>query len=115
MTDITIWHNPRCSKSRQTLALLKEKGFEPTVYEYLKEAPDRTQILQALVKLGMSAHELIRTGESAYKELGLSKDTSDKALVQAMHEHPILIERPIVFANDKAVIGRPPEQVLDIL
>jgi arsenate reductase len=115
MTDITIWHNARCSKSRQTLALLKEKGFEPSVHEYLKEAPDRTQILQALVKLGMSAHDLIRTGESLYKELGLSKETPDKVLVQAMHENPILIERPIVFANDKAAIGRPPEQVLDIL
>lgn len=115
MTDITIWHNPRCSKSRQTLGLLKENGFEPTVHEYLKDAPDRTLILQALVKLGMSAHDLIRTGESVYKELGLSKETPDKVLVQAMHEHPILIERPIVFANDKAAIGRPPEQVLDIL
>ncbi len=115
MTDVTIWHNSRCSKSRQTLELLKKQGHEPSVHEYLKDAPDRTQILQALVKLGMSAHDLIRTGESVYKELGLSKGTPDKELVQAMHENPILIERPIVFANDKASIGRPPEQVLDIL
>ncbi len=115
MSEITIWHNPRCSKSRQTLQLLQDKGHEPTVVEYLKDAPDRTQILQTLVKLGLSAHDLMRRGESVYKELGLSKDTPDKILVQAMHDNPILIERPIVFANDKASIGRPPEQVLDIL
>lgn len=115
MSEVTIWHNPRCSKSRQTLELLKENGHEPEVLEYTKDAPERTQILQALVKLGMSAHDLLRTGEAKYKELGLSKETPDKVLVQAMHEHPILIERPIVFANDKASIGRPPEQVLDIL
>lgn len=115
MTDITIWHNPRCSKSRQTLELLKEKGHEPEVIEYLKNAPERTQILQTLVKLGLSAHDLMRNGEAIYKELSLSKNMDDKELVQAMHEHPILIERPIVFANGKAAIGRPPEQVLDIL
>ncbi len=115
MSDITIWHNPRCSKSRQTLELLKANGHEPEVIEYIKNAPDRTKILQALVKLGLSAHDLIRTGDTTYKELGLSKETPDKALVQAMHENPILIERPIVFANDKAAIGRPPEHVLDIL
>jgi arsenate reductase len=115
MCDVTIWHNPRCSKSRQTLQLLQENGHEPTIVEYLKDTPDRTQILQALVKLGMSAHDLMRRGESIYKELGLSRETPDKVLVQAMHENPILIERPIVFANDKAAIGRPPEQVLDIL
>ena len=115
MTEVTIWHNPRCSKSRQTLELLRENGHEPEVIEYLKNAPDRTRILQALVKLGLSAHDLIRSGEAIYKELGLSKETPDKVLVQAMHEHPILIERPIVFANDKAAIGRPPEHVLAIL
>lgn len=115
MCDVTIWHNPRCSKSRQTLQLLQENGHEPTIVEYLKDTPDRTQILQALVKLGMSAHDLMRRGESIYKELGLSRETPDKVLVQAMHENPILIERPIVFANDKAAIGRPPEQVLEIV
>ena len=115
MTDITIWHNPRCSKSRQTLALLQEQGHAPTVVEYLKEAPGKTEILQTLVKLGLSAHDLMRKGEKVYKELGLSKDMDDKQLVQAMHDNPILIERPIVFVNDKAAIGRPPENVLDIL
>lgn len=115
MSEIIIWHNPRCSKSRQTLELLRAKGHEPEVIEYLKDAPERTQILQALVKLGLSAHDLIRTSEKTYKELGLSKEMPDKILVQAMHENPILIERPIVFSNDKAAIGRPPEQVLEIL
>lgn len=115
MTDVTIWHNSRCSKSRQTLQLLQDNGHEPTVVEYLKDAPDRTQILQALVKLGLSAHDLMRRGEAVYKELGFSKETPDKTLVQAMHENPILIERPIVFANEKVAIGRPPEQVLEIL
>lgn len=115
MSNVTIWHNPRCSKSRQTLALLQENGYEPTIVEYLKEAPSRTEILQALVKLQLNAHDLIRRGESVYKELGLSKQTDDKTLVHAMHENPILIERPIVFANEQASIGRPPESVLEIL
>ncbi len=115
MSTVTIWHNPRCSKSRQTLALLQENGHEPEVVEYLKTAPSKAEILQTLVKLEISAHDLMRRGEAIYKELGLSKETGDKALVQAMHENPILIERPIVFASDKAAIGRPPESVLDIL
>ena len=114
MSNISIWHNPRCSKSRQTLQLLKEHGYEPQVVEYLKKAPARTEILQTLVKLGISAHDLMRSEENIYKELGLSKETPDKILVQAMHENPILIERPIVFANDAASIGRPPESVLEI-
>ena len=116
MTDeVTIWHNPRCSKSRQTLELLRSKGIEPKVVEYLKSPPSVTEILQTLVKLGLSAHELMRRGESVYKDAGFSKDTGDKVLVAAMHEHPILIERPIVFSGDKAAIGRPPEAVLEIL
>ena len=115
MSDVIIWHNPRCSKSRQTLELLIENGHDPKVVEYVNSAPNRTEILQALVKLGLSAHDLMRTGDKTYKELGLSKDTPDKILVQAMHENPILIERPVVFANGKASIGRPPEQVLEIL
>ena len=115
MSHITIWHNPRCSKSRQTLDLLRSSGHEPEVVEYLKTPPSRTEILQALLKLGMSAHDLLRTGEASYKEGGLSADSQDKVIVQAMHDHPILIERPIVFANGKAAIGRPPEAVLDIL
>jgi len=115
MSDITIWHNPRCSKSRQTLALLQENGHEPSIVEYLKDAPSKTEILQTLVKLEISAHDLMRRGEAIYKELGLSKESGDKALVEAMHENPILIERPVVLANNKAAIGRPPEAVLDII
>ena len=115
MSEIVIWHNPRCSKSRQTLALLQEHGHDPLIIEYLKNAPGKTEILQTLVKLGISAHDLMRKSEKIYKELALSKNTDDKSLVSAMHENPILIERPIVFANDKAAIGRPPESVLEIL
>lgn len=115
MTDVTLWHNPRCSKSRQTLKLLEDNGHVVEVVEYLKHPPEKAVILQTLVKLGISAHDLMRRGESVYKELGLSADTPDKILVQALHENPILIERPIVFANNKAAIGRPPEQVLQIL
>lgn len=115
MSKISIWHNPRCSKSRQTLALLKEQGHEPEVIEYLKNAPDATQILKTLVMLGLSAHDLMRRSETVYKELGLSKESPDKVLVKAMTDNPILIERPIVFANQKAAIGRPPEAVLEII
>ncbi len=115
MTDVTLWHNPRCSKSRQTLELLRSKGIEPDIVEYLKTPPSKTEILRALVKLGISAHELMRTGEAVYKDNDFSAETSDKLLVTAMHEHPILIERPIVFSGDKAAIGRPPETVLEIL
>ena len=115
MSNIVIWHNPRCSKSRQTLDLLRSKNIEPQIVEYLKSPPSVTDILQTLVKLGISAHDLMRTGEASYKEAGLSKTTDDKTLVSAMHENPILIERPIVFAGNKAAIGRPPEALLDIL
>lgn len=115
MNKVTIWHNPRCSKSRQTLELLRSNGHEPEIVEYIKTPPSVTEILQTLVKLGISAHDLMRKGETVYKENGFSAGTSDKVLVNAMHDHPILIERPIVFSGEKAAIGRPPEAVLDIL
>ena len=115
MKEITIWHNPRCSKSRQTLELLRNQGHEPTIVEYLKTPPSKIEILNTLVKLQISAHDLIRTGEEEYKSLGLSEQSDDKTLVQAMETNPKLIERPVVFANDKAAIGRPPEAVLKIL
>jgi len=115
MSEVTIWHNPRCSKSRRTLQLLQDQGVEPHIVEYQKDTPSKTEILQVLVKLGISAHDLIRTGEAVYKELGLSKNSDDKLLVQAMEDHPILIERPVVLANDRAAIGRPPDAVLEIL
>lgn len=116
MTDITIYHNPNCTKSRQTLELLKEKGFNPHVIEYLKNPPSAEELKGILNKLGMSAVEIIRTGEPEYRELGLLNSRyTEEGLIDIMVEHPKLIERPIVVHGDKAAIGRPPENVLGIL
>lgn len=113
--SITIWHNSRCSKSRQTLELLNNRGFEPNVVEYLKHAPEVKEIKDVLKKLELKPRDIMRKGEVIYKELNL-KDVDDvNALIEAMFLHPILIERPIVITNDKASIGRPPESVLEIL
>ncbi len=112
--SVTIWHNPRCSKSRQTLAILEEKGIEPTVRLYLEDAPSVQEIKDALSLLGRAPRELMRTGEAEYKEQGLANAEGD-ALVEAMAATPKLIERPIVFAQGKARVGRPPESVLEIL
>ncbi|MBL4639647.1 MAG: arsenate reductase (glutaredoxin) [Kordiimonadaceae bacterium] len=112
--SLTIWHNPRCSKSRQTLALLEEKGLTPKIRTYLTDAPSEDEIKNALSLLGKAPRELLRTGEGEYKEQGLA-DADDATLVAAMHATPKLIERPIVFNDGKAAIGRPPESVLDIL
>jgi len=114
--SVTIYHNPRCSKSRATLQLLKEKGIEPMIIEYLKTPPSTGQLDAILSKLGMEPRQLMRTKEPEYKETGLDDETLDRAaLIQAMVDCPKLIERPIVLANDKAAIGRPPENVLEIL
>ena len=114
--SITIYHNPRCSKSRSTLQLLQDKGLAPNVVEYLKTAPTADEIDHLLQLLGMAPRELMRKGENLYKELGLDNLALDRrSLIAAMAEHPILIERPIVIANGKAAIGRPPENVLAIL
>ncbi|MGO3408796.1 arsenate reductase (glutaredoxin) [Marinomonas sp.] len=110
----TIYHNPRCSKSRQTLALLEEKGLQPEVRLYLQIPPSIEEIETLLTQLALTPIELMRTKESVYKELGLNKDSSDEERIQAMHNNPILIERPIVIHNDKAKLGRPPEQVLEL-
>ena len=113
---VTIFHNPRCSKSRQTLALLQERGIEPTVVEYLNTPPSADTLQGILNQLGMTPRDLMRKKEDAYREANLSDDTlGDNDLVAAMVAHPILIERPIVVANGKAAIGRPPENVLSIL
>lgn len=111
---ITIWHNPRCSKSRQTLALIEDKG-DVTVRRYLDDAPSEAEICEALSLLAIPAVELMRVKDKPFKELGLSKDDPEDMLIKAMAETPALIERPVVFANGKAALGRPPEQVLDIL
>ena len=116
MSDIKIYHNPRCSKSRQTLALLQESGIEPEVIEYLKQVPAADELKALLAKLGMTARELLRTKEDAYKEHNLSDNSlSDNAIIAAMVTSPKLIERPIVVNGDAARIGRPPEQVLEII
>jgi arsenate reductase len=116
MKPIRIYHNPRCSKSRQTLELLKQQGVEPQIVEYLKETPSADEIESILKMLDLEPRELMRRKESEYKELGLDNPKLDrKALIQAMVDHPKLIERPIVINQDRAAIGRPPESILEIL
>ena len=113
---VTIYHNPRCSKSRQTLTLLQDRGIEPEIVEYLKTPPDAAALKRILADLGLSPRELMRRKEDAYKTEGLDDPgLSDDELIAGMVANPILIERPIVLANGKAALGRPPEQVLDIL
>jgi len=113
---ISIYHNPRCSKSRQTLALLEERGIEPNIVLYLETPPDADTLKSILEKLAIEPRQLLRKGEAAYKENNLADNSlSDEQLIAAMVAHPKLIERPIVINGDKAALGRPPEQVLDIL
>ena len=115
MSETQIYHNPRCSKSRETLALLEQHGIQPEVVLYLEQAPREAQIRSLLTQLGFAdPRQLMRTKEDLYKELGLA-NLSGGALIQAMHQHPKLIERPIVIKDGQARIGRPPEQVLEIL
>lgn len=116
MARPTIYHNPRCSKSRQTLALLEERGLDPLIVDYLKAPPSAVELQAILKKLKMKPRDLMRKGEAAYKELGLDNEKlTDENLIRAMEENPILIERPIVVIGAKARIGRPPESVLEIL
>ena len=113
---VTIYHNPLCSKSRQTLELLVQNGVEPEIIEYLKAPPSKSELSEILDLLGLTPRELMRKKEHIYNEAGLTDDNlSDEQLIAAMIEHPILIERPIVLVNGKAAIGRPPESVLEIL
>lgn len=115
MTEVTIWHNPRCSKSRQTLALLRERGCTVTERRYLEDAPSAAELREALALLGRPTLDLVRRGEAEFRARGLTRDSDEDALVAAMAEAPILIERPLVFANGRAALGRPPEAVLGIL
>jgi len=108
----TIWHNPRCSKSRLTLALLQEHDIQVNVRLYLEDAPSVAELNVVVSQLGIRPWDLLRRGESILKELGLTKDSSDKAVIEAMSKHPILIERPVVIHHDKAALGRPPENTL---
>lgn len=109
-----LWHNPRCSKSRGALDLLRERGLEPEIVDYLAHPPSEAELRTLLRQLGLAAHALVRKGESEYAELGLA-DADEAKLVAAMCRHPRLIERPILVHRDRAVIGRPPERVLELL
>lgn len=116
MTDVTIYHNPRCSKSRQTLALLEEQGIRPSVVEYLKDTPTEAELSAIIKKLGISANSLIRKNEDEWKQNGVQLDEpSDADLIALMVKYPKLIQRPIVVKGEKAALGRPPEDTLNIL
>ncbi|MGE6791991.1 arsenate reductase (glutaredoxin) [Pseudomonas guineae] len=116
MTDMTLYHNPRCSKSRSALQLLEERGLSPTIVHYLDTPLSSNELQELLGKLGISARQLLRTGEDEYKNLALNNPQLTEAqLIDAMASQPKLIERPILVVGDKAVIGRPPETVLEIL
>ncbi|MEZ5503164.1 MAG: arsenate reductase (glutaredoxin) [Halioglobus sp.] len=115
MSDFTIYHNPRCSKSRSTLALLEERGVHPAIVLYLETPPSAREIAGLLQKLGMNASQLVRRGEEEFKALDLGRDAGDQALLEAMARYPKLIERPIVVRGSRAVLGRPPENVLALL
>jgi arsenate reductase len=114
--SVEIYHNPRCSKSRQTLQLLQERGIEPQVIEYLRTPPDKATLERILDMLGLAPRQLMRTKEAEYKEQGLDDPAlTREQLIDAMIATPKLIERPIVIKNGKAAIGRPPEKILEIL
>lgn len=115
MSEYTIYHNPRCTKSRQTLQLLKDQGVEPDVVEYLKTPPSRAQLRKIVKALGIPARDLIRRKEKLFAEVGDSEaDYSAAAALNLLADHPRLIERPIVVRGDRAVIGRPPENILEL-
>jgi len=113
-TQMTIWHNPRCSKSREALAVLQDAGHQPAVRLYLKDTPSAAEIIALRNALGVTADEMMRKGEKLFRELGLGTATED-ALIDAMAAHPILIERPVLINAGKAVIGRPPARVMEIV
>ncbi len=116
MSQITLFHNPRCSKSRQALQLLQEQGVEPRIRLYLDNPPTRQELETLLTQLGMAPRELLRRSEDAYKDNNLKDTTlSDDQLIDAMLTHPKLIERPIAICENRAKVGRPPENVLELL
>ena len=116
LSNFTIYHNPRCSKSRLTLELLKDKGIDPKVILYLETPPSEKELVLILKKLNMEAKELLRKGEAEFKEQNLSDASkSEEDIIQAMVHFPKLMERPIIINRDRAVIGRPPENVLEII
>jgi arsenate reductase len=111
MTDLTIYHNPKCSKSRATLALLEQRGAAPKIVEYLKTPPTRRELEAVVTKLGIEPEQLVRKGEDVFKQEYAGKQLTRAQWLDALVRHPILLERPIVVAGDRAVIGRPPENV----
>jgi len=116
MSNYTIYHNPRCSKSRQTLEILEQKGIQPEVVLYLEDTPTKHELAALITKLNLTARDLLRKGEQAYKDLSLSNpELTDESLLDTMVQHPKLIERPIVVYSDKAALGRPPENVLELI
>lgn len=115
MTTVTIWHNPRCSKSRSALAILEENGVTPTEVRYLETPPSKSDIVTVLAALAMEAKDIVRKGEAVYKTLNLSAQSTNEEILNALVENPILIERPIIISGDRAVIGRPPENVTSLL
>ena len=115
MKTLKIYHNPRCSKSRQTLQILEEKGADIEIIEYLKDVPTKKELKKVLKLLGLNASDILRKGEAIYKENFKGKEFSNDEWIDIMLENPKLIERPIVFDGKKAVIGRPPENVLELL
>lgn len=110
-----IYHYPRCQKSRQALSILEDNGIEPEIIKYRKNPPSADELKSILQKLGMSAKDIIRTSEDEYKEYYKGKDLSEDEWIQAIVEHPKLLQRPIVVDGDKAVLGRPPENVRELL
>ncbi|MCD6259427.1 MAG: arsenate reductase (glutaredoxin) [Helicobacteraceae bacterium] len=115
MNKVTIWHNPRCSKSREALSLLEQHECEKDIIKYLEKSPDKEQIKVLLKMLGITPRELMRTKEDIYKELELQKEENEERLIEAMVLHPKLIERPILIKGDKAIIARPPSLVEEFL
>lgn len=112
---VRIYHNPRCGKSRETLKLLRSRGIDPEIIEYLKTPLDADGLRDLAAKLGIPARELLRTKQAEYKAMGLGPDTTDDEAIEAMAEQPILMERPVVVVGERAAIGRPPEKVLELL
>ncbi|MCF6309470.1 MAG: arsenate reductase (glutaredoxin) [Sulfurimonas sp.] len=115
MKEITIWHNPKCSKSREAVSILEKNGCETEIIKYLETTPTKDEITTALTMLGMNPKELMRTKEDIYKKLNLKEEYDYDKLVDAMVENPKLIERPVIFKDDKAIIGRPTDKIAKFL
>ena len=114
-SKVRMYHNPKCSKSRETLTLLREHGVEPEIVEYLKQPPTAAEVVELIGKLKLDPHALLRTKEEPYKRLKLSPKSTEAQVAKAIASEPVLLERPIVVVGKRAAIGRPPENVLEIL